>query len=111
MSMAYKELSVRDLAALGEVVLVDVREADEYASGHVPGAVNIPLSSVPERVGEFNGSQTVYVICQSGGRSARACEFLSGQAELASVEFVNIAGGTGGWILEGNDVVLGSQPK
>lgn len=109
--MGYREIHAAELASLGDVPVFDVREVDEYVAGHVPGAVNIPLSSVPERAEEFNVAPTVYVICQSGGRSGRACEFLSGQTGLSSVEFVNIAGGTGGWILEGHEVVLGSQPK
>lgn len=109
--MAFREIHVRELSALGDVPVFDVREIDEYTGGHVPGAINIPLSTVPDRIGDFNVGPTVYVICQAGGRSGRACEFLSNQPALASIEFVNIAGGTGGWILEGNDVVLGLDPK
>lgn len=109
--MGFKEIQVRDLSALGEVPVFDVREVDEYANGHVPGAINIPLSTVPDHLDDFNVGPTVYVICQSGGRSGRACEFLSSQPGLSSVEFVNIAGGTGGWILEGHEVVLGPEPK
>lgn len=111
MTMAFKEISVGELHALGEATIIDVREVDEYVAGHVPGAVNIPLSSITERVSEFAVASTVHVICQSGGRSARACEFLANQAGLQSVQFVNILGGTGGWILEGHEVVLGPEPK
>lgn len=109
--MAFKEISVDELRAMGEAAIIDVREVDEYVAGHVPGAVNIPLSSITERVDDFAIAPTVHVICQAGGRSARACEYLSNQASLASVNFVNILGGTGGWILEGHEVVLGPDPK
>lgn len=56
------ETDLTDLAtahAAGAVV-VDVREPDEYAGGHVPGAVNIPLSQVPARTGEVPTGTRVY---------------------------------------------------
>ncbi|MBR4435872.1 MAG: rhodanese-like domain-containing protein [Clostridia bacterium] len=58
-------------------VLVDVREPDEYASGHIPGSKNIPLSrldSIAEIVTDKNAP--LYVYCLSGGRSARATSML-----------------------------------
>jgi rhodanese-related sulfurtransferase len=92
-----------------EIFLIDVREIDEYLSGHVPGAIHIPLNEVPNRVEEFRNPQggATYVICKAGGRSASACDFLANQ----SLSVINIAGGTMGWIMQGNDVVEGSQPK
>ena len=88
------------------VVLVDVREDDEYLDGHVAGAVAIPLATVPDRFGELPSETTVYVICALGGRSARAAEFLRAQG----IDAVNIAGGTQGWIDSGRAVVRGSSP-
>ena len=88
------------------VVLVDVREDDEYLDGHVSGAVAIPLATVPDRFGELPSETTVYVICALGGRSARAAEFLRAQG----IDAVNIAGGTQGWIDSGRAVVRGSSP-
>lgn len=54
-------------------VLVDVREADEYASGHIKGAVNVPLSDM-ERISSVVVDRTVplFLYCASGVRSARA---------------------------------------
>jgi rhodanese-related sulfurtransferase len=52
----------------------------------------------------------VYVICQAGGRSARACEHLSQQLNLQGVSFVNVLGGTGAWIAEDKKVVVGVDP-
>jgi rhodanese-related sulfurtransferase len=49
----------------------------------------------------------VYVICQAGGRSLRACEHLSGLSQFSGTEFVNVAGGTGMWIVEGLEVAVG----
>ncbi|MGB7962351.1 MAG: rhodanese-like domain-containing protein, partial [Propionicimonas sp.] len=59
------------------LTLVDVREVHEYRAGHVPGAVNIPLSLLPLRVSELPASKPLYVICQSGGRSMQASSWLA----------------------------------
>jgi rhodanese-related sulfurtransferase len=109
--MSISEISVHDLAHHPAPVVVDVREVDEYLAGHVPGAVNIPLSTLVGRENEFSVEGIVYVICQVGGRSMRACDHLSQIDELSNVEFVNVAGGTGAWILEGHKVVTGDQPN
>jgi len=97
------EISVSELAPLlaNGVLLIDVREADEYAAGHVPTAISIPLSTVQDRVDEFRHEGTVYVICQVGGRSMRACQYL---ADFDIENLVNIAGGTSGWLALGNAV-------
>ena len=100
------EISVTELEKLiaaGSLV-IDVRETDEFAAGHVPTAISIPLSTVQDRVEEFRHQGTVYVICQVGGRSMRACQYL---ADFDIDNLVNIAGGTTGWIALGNDVVAG----
>jgi rhodanese-related sulfurtransferase len=100
------EISVSELAPLitSGAVLIDVRESDEFASGHVPTAISIPLSTVQDRVDEFRHDGTVYVICQVGGRSMRACQFL---ADFDIDNLVNVAGGTTGWIALGNAVAAG----
>ncbi|MBS1697830.1 MAG: rhodanese-like domain-containing protein [Actinobacteria bacterium] len=90
-------MSVNDLSVLHGVVIIDVREPDEYAGGHVPAAVNIPLGDIRERSAEIHGSDTVYVICQSGRRSAFACEAL----ESLGIASVNVPGGTAAWIAAG----------
>ena len=101
------EISVTELEKLiaaGSLV-IDVRETDEFAAGHVPTAISIPLSTVLDRVDEFRHQGTVYVICQVGGRSMRACQYL---ADFDINNLVNISGGTTGWIALGNDVVTGA---
>lgn len=58
-------------------VLVDVRERDEYAAGHVPGSVNLPLSELEKAPQEIPDKDTVlFVHCRSGARSAQAVEEL-----------------------------------
>lgn len=102
-----KEIDVEGLDRLGSVHLIDVREPDEYADGHVPGAVLVPLGSVPAAdLSQYRGS-TLYVICKSGGRSMRACEFLAD----AGFDVVNIAGGIMAWVTSGRSVVEGSSPS
>lgn len=59
-------------------VLLDVRSPEEYASGHVPGAINIPHDQLAPRVGEIEGrrDQAIVVYCESGRRAARAADTL-----------------------------------
>lgn len=106
--MAVNEIDVdqleQHLAAGAQ--LVDVRETDEYTEGHVPGAVHVALGTVPDRVDAFRADGPVYVICKSGGRSMRACEFL----HQHGIDAVNVAGGTMAWVMAGRPVVTGNSP-
>ncbi|MDT2726116.1 rhodanese-like domain-containing protein [Lactococcus formosensis] len=76
---------------LGQVVLIDVREEDEYLKGHIPTAINIPLSVLDQRYSEIKGES--YIICQSGLRSMQACQLLQSQG----IEVTNVTGGTLAW--------------
>lgn len=105
--MSISEISISELAALAEPTVIDVREVDEYVSGHVPGAINIALSELEGREDECGLGSTVYVICQAGGRSLRACGHLSTIPSLDGTTFINVAGGTGMWIVEGHEVTTG----
>lgn len=64
--------------ASAAVMVVDVREADEYRGGHVPGARLIPLKVLGARMHEMPRDTPVYLVCQSGGRSAQATRMLLG---------------------------------
>ena len=105
--MSITEISISELAGLVEPTIIDVREVDEYVSGHVPGAINIALSELVGREDECGLGPIVYVICQSGGRSLRACGHLSTIPSLEETTFINVAGGTGMWIVEGHEVAAG----
>ncbi|ABX42238.1 rhodanese-like domain-containing protein [Lachnoclostridium phytofermentans] len=61
------------------IILIDVREKYEFQSGHIKGAKNIPLSVVDKTIETIakDKNSTLYVYCQSGARSARACQVLS----------------------------------
>ncbi len=68
---------VRQFRATERAVLVDVREPDEYAGGHVPGSINLPLSQIRSAESVLTDkSQPVFVYCLSGGRSGQATSFL-----------------------------------
>jgi rhodanese-related sulfurtransferase len=101
------EIDVDELEALraGGVVLFDVREPDEYEDAHVPGAVLVPLATVPDRVDEFPTEGPVYIICAAGGRSRRAAGFLRG----TGVDAINVAGGTRAWLAAGKPHSRGSD--
>ena len=105
--MSITEISISELAGLVEPTIIDVREVDEFISGHVPGAINIALSELVGREDECGLGPIVYVICQSGGRSLRACGHLSTIPSLEETTFINVAGGTGMWIVEGHEVAAG----
>ena len=84
--------------------LIDVREPDEYAQGHVPGALNLPLSGLQGR--ETEVPDGAVLICASGNRSSQAAAYLAG---LGHQHLKNLMGGTFGWTREGRDLVIGDQ--
>ena len=96
-----------DVSAVG--VLLDVRELEEWRSGHAPGATHIPLAELPARLDELPPEEPVAVICRSGVRSGQAVAWLAGQGVTA----VNVAGGMQAWDAAGRDVVSedGSEPR
>jgi len=84
------------VAAVGvpdEAWLLDVREDDEWAAGHVPDARHIPVGQLGARAAEIPQDVEVYVICRSGVRSARVTQALNG----AGWQAVNVAGGMQDW--------------
>lgn len=87
-----QSISVQQLREREGVPLVDVREPDEFAAGHVPGAVNLPMSSLGEHLDELPEGP-FDVICQLGGRSARVVEALTARG----LDATNVEGGTSAW--------------
>ena len=89
-------VSVGDLP--DDALIVDVREADEWAAGHAPGAVHIPMGDVPARLDELPVTdESLPVICRSGGRSSRVVQWLVQQG----FDVVNVEGGMQSWAREG----------
>lgn len=73
--------------------LIDVREVHEFQAGHAPGAKNLPLSTLEQGYKELTSDQEYYIICQGGGRSASACQFLKAQG----LAVTNVEGGMNQW--------------
>lgn len=86
--------------------VVDVREPDEYAAGHVPGARLMPLRTVPAACDELPTDRAVYVICASGNRSKTAADWMNSRG----IDAYSVAGGTGGWVRGGRPVTAGTRP-
>ena len=73
-------MNLREIINQENTVLIDVREAYEFASGHAEGAVNFPLTSLPSHVNEIKKMRkTIVVYCRSGMRSSNALGFLKAQ--------------------------------
>ena len=83
------EVGVSDIPQ--DAVLLDVREQDEWDAGHAPGAVHLPMTELAARLDEVPDGDPVYVICRSGGRSARVTAYLNQQGW----DSVNVLGGMG----------------
>lgn len=92
-----------------DVLMVDVREPDEWAAGHAPGAVHIPMGDVPARLDELPATDdSLAVVCRSGGRSGRAVQWLVQQG----FDVVNVEGGMQSWARSGKPLASenGQQP-
>jgi rhodanese-related sulfurtransferase len=88
--------------------LLDVREDDEWAAGHAPGAVHVRLGDLGARFGELPRDHEVYVICRTGNRSAYASQALAG----AGLNAINVADGMTGWAVAGRPMISenGAEP-
>lgn len=74
----FSSTSSEELSTLikNNAVLVDVRTPQEYAGGHVPNSINIPLGEIQQRLGKLNPQQEIIVFCRSGNRSSQAQSIL-----------------------------------
>lgn len=77
----------------GEIQVLDVREPEEWEQGHIPGAKHIPLAELPMRLNELDPAKETVVVCRSGNRSGKACDYLSARGH----KVVNMAGGMKEW--------------
>ena len=87
-----KEITFNDFYQLyqnEQLSLVDVREVEEFQTLHLEGAQNLPLSQLADIYDQLDKDQLHYVICKSGMRSARTCQFLAEQG----YDVINVQGG------------------
>jgi rhodanese-related sulfurtransferase len=88
---------------LHELIVIDVRTPGEYAGGHIPGALNIPLDQLDRAMPDIRdaaGRRDVLVVCASGARSENACRMLAENG----IHTATLAGGTGAWAAQGHDL-------
>lgn len=84
-----------------EVVLLDVREHDEWQRGHAVDAQHIPMGEVPTRLEEIDPAAELYVICLAGTRSMHVAQYL----QRSGYRPVNVSGGMLAWASAGRPVV------
>ncbi|WP_207761708.1 rhodanese-like domain-containing protein [Tetzosporium hominis] len=93
---SYETIALNDVVSQQEqgALVVDVREADEYAAGHIPGAMNKPLSEIS--AGNYEGldpEQSYVIVCQSGNRSKQASDILAEEG----YQVTNVEQGMSSW--------------
>ncbi|MCB5163364.1 rhodanese-like domain-containing protein [Streptomyces bambusae] len=97
--------SVDAAAVPADGFVLDVREDDEWAAGHVDGALHLPMSGFVARFGELTEAvedgRRVHVMCRVGGRSAQVTQYLLQQG----LDAVNIDGGMKAWEAAGRPMV------
>jgi rhodanese-related sulfurtransferase len=106
MTSSVPAVSVADVS--DSAALLDVRENDEWAAGHAPAAVHVPMGQVPQRLDELAAAfpdRPVHVVCRSGARSARVTAYLV----QAGWDAVNVDGGMRAWAGAGRPMVAESN--
>ena len=88
--------------AAGTIRLLDVREEHEFRSGHVPGAIHVPLKKLADRVPKLKRDKPYAVICDSGNRSQSATNLLLDQGFAGTV---SVKGGTRAWAGTGRAII------
>ncbi|QQK08635.1 rhodanese-like domain-containing protein [Miniphocaeibacter halophilus] len=90
-------ISALDLELLMEkkkINIIDVRDENEFKRGHIKNSINIPLKYIEEKCMDFKEDEIYYIICKSGMRSSRACQFLCNSKNFKAI---NLNGGIMSW--------------
>ena len=98
---------LKKFAGRGEAQWVDVRSASEYAAGHVPGAINIPMEQIEARLGDLRPDCPIVLICQSGVRARLTAALL----ETRRTDVTVLDGGTSAWVKAGFPVVVSAATR
>ena len=106
------ELDAREAQDVADAHWIDVREADEWQEGHLPGAVHVPLAQLAARAAELLGDDRPLVVhCQGGSRSSIAAAYLQPLLrEVGRPAAHNLVGGYGEWARRGMPVDGGAKP-
>ena len=83
-----------DLVNAEDGIFLDLRDGGEFKQGHIVDAVHIPIDELPQRYRELKQTKRLICVCQAGGRSAAAAEFLT---SIGGSEIYNVAGGMSAW--------------
>jgi rhodanese-related sulfurtransferase len=89
--------SAADRLAEGSVIVVDVRQQPEWKTGHIRGAVHIPLTQLAHRLPQLPRDRTIVTVCRSGHRSGIAARALT----RAGYDVLNLGGGMNAWARAG----------
>jgi rhodanese-related sulfurtransferase len=87
--------------------LIDVRSGSEFASGHIPGAVNIPMDQIEARLDDLRPGVPIVLVCQTGKRARITADLLKPCQRQISV----LEGGTSAWIQAGLPVVTSVKTR
>ena len=95
----YRRISVEEALAMQqeEALVIDVRSADEWATGHIKGAINIPVDDLLSRMDELPQEKDLLFVCAMGVRSGLACE-MAAAMNIPTKHLYNIEEGTPRWI-------------
>ena len=93
----------------GNAVVVDVRRDDEWVSGHIAGAIHVPIDDLPDRIDEVPRDKKVFFICAVGVRSGLACEVAASMG-YDTENLFNIEDGTPAWIAANHPTSYGDDP-
>jgi rhodanese-related sulfurtransferase len=87
-----------------EAAVLDVREPEEYAHGHVPGAISLPQAELASRLDEVPRDRPILTLCERGIRSFRAAQFL---LQMGFEQVASVQGGTATWRAAAKPLALG----
>jgi len=105
-----QKITADDLAKMRNqlaVQLIDICSPTEYAAGHIPGAINIPMEQIDSRIGDLSPTSPVVLICKSGQRAAATAQVVEARRQNVLV----LDGGTRAWSAIGGSVVVSTHTR
>jgi rhodanese-related sulfurtransferase len=107
-ALCESNIDVQELRNSGDLCQwIDVRSASEFAAGHIPGAVNIPMDEIESRLADLRLQRTTILICQGGKRASMTSALLAGRIQDLRV----LTGGTDAWKDAGLPVVASTRTR